>query len=113
MLVDWDYLSNSKKLVVSYVDKSGEIKLKYFDWENPMKYESCSDDDLQKNPKYKSWDGKSVKQVEVSRPDRYAIYEFLDSLPQKEKDTIFEFNLPKIFFIDIETEIVNGFSLGI
>ena len=109
MLVDWDYLSNSKKLVVSYVDKSGEIKLKYFDWENPMKYESCSDDDLQKNPKYKSWDGKSVKQVEVSRPDRYAIYEFLDSLPQKEKDTIFEFNLPKIFFIDIETEIVDGF----
>jgi hypothetical protein len=30
-------------------------------------------------------------------------------LPQKEKDEIFEFNLPKIFFIDIETEIVDGF----
>jgi hypothetical protein len=59
--------------------------------------------------KSKSWDNKSVKQIEVNHPDRYAIYEFLDSLPQKEKDEIFEFNLPKIFFIDIETEIVDGF----
>jgi hypothetical protein len=30
MLVETQYLSNSKKLVVSYVDKTGDIKLKYF-----------------------------------------------------------------------------------
>ena len=29
MLVETQYLSNSRKLVVSYVDKSGDIKLKY------------------------------------------------------------------------------------
>jgi hypothetical protein len=40
-------------------------------------------------------DNKSVKQIEVNHPDRYAIYEFL--VTQKEKDEIFEFNLPKIF----------------
>jgi hypothetical protein len=75
-----------------------------------MKYIACDDTDVQKHPKFKSWDNKSVKQIEVNHPDRYAIYEFLDSLPQKEKDEIFEFNLPKIFFIDIETEIVDGFQ---
>ena len=74
-----------------------------------MKYVSCEDTDPQKHAEFKSWDGKSVKQIEVNHPDRYAIYEFLDSLPEKEKDEIFEFNLPKIFFIDIETEIVDGF----
>ena len=109
MLVETQYLSNSKKLVVSYVDKTGDIKLKYFNWDNPMKYVSCEDTDPQKHPEFKSWDGKSVKQIEVNHPDRYAIYEFLDALPQNEKDEIFEFNLPKIYFIDIETEIIDGF----
>lgn len=109
MLVETQYLSNSKKLVVSYVDKSGDIKLKYYNWDNPMKYVACDDGDVQKHPEFKSWDGKSVKQIEVNHPDRYAIYEFLDSLPESEKEEIYEFNLPKIYFIDIETEIIDGF----
>jgi DNA polymerase elongation subunit (family B) len=109
MLIETQYLTNTKKLVCSYVDKSGEIKLKYYDWDNPLKYVTCEDNDDQKHPIFKSWDGKSVKQVQVERPDRYAIYEFLDSLPQDEQDELFEFNLPKIYFIDIETEIVDGF----
>ena len=109
MLVETQYLSNSKKLVVSYVDKTGDIKLKYYNWDNPMKYVACDDSDPQKHPVYRSWDGKSVKQIEVSHPDRYATYEFLDALPESEKEEIFEFNLPKVFFIDIETEIVDGF----
>jgi DNA polymerase elongation subunit (family B) len=74
-----------------------------------MKYVACEDNDAQKHPEFRSWDGKSVKQIDVSHPDRYATYEFLDSLPESEKNEIFEFNLPKIFFIDIETEIVDGF----
>jgi DNA polymerase elongation subunit (family B) len=109
MLVETQYLTNSKKLVVSYVDKTGEIKLKYYNWDNPMKYVSCEDNDPLRHPEFKSWDGKHVKQIEVNQPDRYAIYEFLDSLPESEKNEIFEFNLPKIYFIDIETEIVDGF----
>lgn len=109
MLVDTQYLKNTKKLVVSYVDKTGDVKLKYFNWDNPMKYITCEDSEAQKHPNYKSWDGKSVKQIEVNYPDRYAVYEFLDALPQKEQDEIFEFNFPNIYFIDIETEIVDGF----
>jgi DNA polymerase elongation subunit (family B) len=109
MLVETQYLKNTKKLVVSYVDKTGDIKLKYYNWDNPMKYVKCDDNDPQRHPIYKSWDKSCVKQVEVNYPDRYAIYEFLDSLPEKEREEIFEFNTPKIFFIDIETEIVDGF----
>lgn len=109
MLVETQYLTNSRKLVVSYVDKTGDIKLKYYNWDNPMKYVCCEDSDPQKHPKFRSWDGKSVKQIEVNHPDRYTIYEFLDFLPADEKKEIFEFNLPKIYFIDIETEIIDGF----
>jgi len=109
LLVDTQYLTNSKRLVVSYVDKTGDIKLKYYEWDNPMKYTICEDDDPDRHPEFKSWDGKHVKLVEVTNPDRYSIYEFLDSLPEKERNEIFEYNLPKIYFVDIETEIVDGF----
>lgn len=109
MLVDFQYLSSTRKLIVSYVDKSGDIKLKYFDWENPQKYVVCDEQDKDVHPKYKSWDGKNVKLSPVNSPDRYTVYEFLDQLPEEEKKQIFEYNLPKIYFIDIETEIVDGF----
>ena len=109
MLVDCQYLTNSKRLVVSYVDKTGEIKLKYYEWEQPTKYVVWSDGDEDKHPQFKSWDGKSVKVEPVTHPDRYSIYEFLDALPDEEKDIIYEYNLPKIYFVDIETEIVDGF----
>ena len=33
----------------------------------------------------------------------------MDQLPESEKEEIFEYNLPNIYFIDIETEIVDGF----
>ena len=107
MLIETQYLSNSKKLVVSYIDKTGDIKLKYYDWDNPMKYVACDDNDPLRHPDFKSWDGKHVKQIEVAQPDRYATYEFLDSLSDKEKNEIFEFHVPKIYFIDIETEITD------
>ena len=109
MLVETQYLTKTKKLVVSYVDKSGDIKLKYYNWDNPMKYITCEDNDPYKHPTYKSWDGKSVKQVEVNYPNRYSVYEFLDSLPENEKEELFAFNIPKIYFIDIETEILDSF----
>lgn len=109
MLIDTQYIKSKKNLIVSYVDRSGEIKFKNYAWPQPKGYVNCDPSDPQKHPKFKSWDGKPVKLVDVDTPDRYAIYEFLDSLPEKEKDVIFEYNMPKIYFIDIETRIVDGF----
>ena len=108
MLVDFQYLSGARKLVTSYVDKSGDIKLKYIDWQQPMKYVACEHNDKDKHPTFKSWDNKPVKLIPTDNPDRYSVYEFLDSLPQKEQDELFEFNVPKIFFVDIETAQKEG-----
>lgn len=101
MLVDFQYNSHSKKLVCSYVDKTGNIKLKYYDWLDPFKYEVCQPNDPHVD-KYKSWDGKSIKKIRAN-PNRYSIYEFLDALPQEEKDELYEFHEPNIYFVDIET----------
>ena len=113
MLIDSQYLSNTKKLILSYVDKTGKIKLKYYDWQNPEKYQNCDILDPDKHPKYTSWEGKPVKKISAGYPDRYATYEFLDNLPENEKNEIFEYNDPEIYFIDIETDldpITGGYS---
>ena len=109
MLIDTQYLKSSKRLVLSYIDKSGKPKLKYYEWDNPVKYQNCDEFDEDKHPIYKSWDGKPVKKVSCAYPDRYATYEFLDALPEKDKTELFEYNEPEIYFIDIETEIIDGF----
>ncbi len=105
MLIDAQYLRSSKNLVLSYVDKTGKIKLRYYEWSNPEKFANCDNLDPEKHPILKSWDGRPVKKVSCVVPDRYAIYEFLDALPEKEKEELFEYNEPEIYFIDIETAL--------
>jgi len=102
-------MNNSKQLVVSYINGDGDIKMKYFPWSQPMRYEVCEPADKYKHPVYKSWDNKSVKLAPTTYPDRYAVYEFLDALPKSDQDILFEYNEPNIFFIDIEVEVLDGF----
>ncbi len=109
MLVETQYLENTKKLICSYVDTDGSIKLKYYDWEDPFKYEVCDPNDKDVDPKLKSWDGKSIKKVSANHPDRYSTYEFIDALPKEEQDILFGYYEPDIYFIDIETEVLDGF----
>jgi len=113
MLIDCQYLKTSKRLICSYVDKTGTTKLKYYEWNNPEKYQNCDEFDEDKHPTLRSWDGRAVKKVSCASPDRYAIYEFLDALPEKEKTELFEYNEPELYFIDIETDldpITGGYS---
>ena len=105
MLIESQYLSHTKKLILSFVDKTGKIKLKTYDWPNPQKYQNCDASDPEKHPTLTSWEGKPVKKVSAGYPDRYAIYEFLDALPENEKKEIFEYNEPEIYFVDIETAL--------
>jgi DNA polymerase elongation subunit (family B) len=109
LLIDTQYFSNSKQLVVSYIDSTGKMDLKYFPWEHTFKYEVCEPNDPERDMDYHSWDNKPIKKVYGAYPDRYAIYEFLDALPKRETKEIFEFYLPKVYFIDIETEVIDGF----
>lgn len=85
------------------------MKVKYFPWEYPFKYEICDHNDQEREQDYHSWDGKPIKKAYGTHPDRYSIYEFLDALPKHETQDIFEFYLPKVYFIDIETEVIDGF----
>ena len=66
MLVDYEY--RNKKLLVSYINEQGNIKLKYYTWNNPTKFIITDDDDPDRSGKFVTWDGKSVKEI---KPEIY------------------------------------------
>jgi DNA polymerase elongation subunit (family B) len=105
MLLDFEY--SKGKIVLSEIDEHGDIKMSYYPWRNPKKYISCSESDPEKHPKYRTWDKRPVKLIGTNMPNRFSIYEFLDRLPEEDKKRIFEYKEPKIFFVDIETEILD------
>lgn len=106
MLVDVEYTMG--KLYTSYIGADGTLKMKQFPWRNPEQYETARGDE-KGEPGYQTWDGKPVVKRPVRYPNRYAIADFMDSLPQADQDELFDFHEPNIYFMDIETEVVDGF----
>ena len=82
MLIDIQYLENSKKLVCSYTNKEGDIKLKYYDWQQPYKYEVCDPNDKDVEPKFKSWDNKPIKKIRMKN-DKEQVDEILKHIWNK------------------------------
>lgn len=107
MIVNYEYLNS--KLIVSYIDKKGNMKFKNYDWKSPLEWRVCSPTDPSRSDIFSTWDKKPVKLESTRYPSRYSIYEFFHKLPQSEKDEIFAYHEPKMFFCDIEVEITEGF----
>jgi len=105
LLVDFEYRNNN--LIISYIDSSGQIKLKYRPWSRVTKFITCGDDDPERSGRFVTWDGKSTKQIYTKFPNKYSVYDFIDNLPKEERDEIYDYNEPDIFFVDIENEILN------
>jgi hypothetical protein len=43
MLVDYEFRNSN--IILSYIDKTGQIKLKYKPWQRPTKFITTGDDD--------------------------------------------------------------------
>ena len=107
MIIDYEYLNG--RLILSYINKKGNMEFKNYTWPNPMEWKTCSDKDPNKSLTHHTWDNKPVKQEQVRYPNRYTIYEHLKFLPEAERNDIFAYNEPNITFCDIEVEITDGF----
>jgi len=105
MLVDYEYRSGN--LIISYVNKDGRIMLKYVPWSRPTKFITTGDDDPEKSGRYVTWNGQSVKEIYSRYPNKFSVYDFIDNLLEDERDEIYEYNEPDIYFVDIENEILD------
>jgi DNA polymerase elongation subunit (family B) len=107
MIVNYEY--NNGKLLVSYIDNKGKLQFKNYNWQNPLQWTVTHERDVNKSNDFHTWDGKPVKHVNVRYPNRYSVLDFLYNLPDEEKNDIFSYNEPQMFFCDIEVEVTDGF----
>ena len=107
MLLDIEQRGNS--LLLSYFDKDGKTAFKKYQFKEFKNWVVCAENDRSVSSEFKNWDGRPVKQIKGKRLDKHATTQFLEELPQEDKDEIFSFDLPKKYFIDIEVEVSKEF----
>ena len=115
MIVDVEVRRNGENgrlrdLNISYYNKQGDLAFKQLplDADDAYIWEYANGMLDKPEPGFVSWDNKPVKKIMTSKINKYTIEEILmkkrDQVPE-----IFEFNVPKKYIIDIETEITDGF----
>jgi len=107
MLLDIEQLE--KEVIVSYYNKEGTVSFKRYPIDKFQNWVVAKDDDRWKDKNIQNWDGRPIKKSLARSFNKFSLLYFMDGLPQKDQDEIFEFNMPRTYFVDIETEIVDGF----
>ena len=107
MILDIEQRQND--IIISYYDAEGKVAFKRYNVDKFRNWYVCDEKDRNKSSKYKNWDGRPIKEGPARQFNKFSLVYFLDNLPQKDQDEIFAYNMPKTYFVDIETEIVDGF----
>ncbi len=105
MILDIENRFNN--LRISYFDQNGNVKLNDYNVGTITNWTVCSENDPKKDAKYRNWDGKPVKKVRGKFLNKWSIYEFIHN--SLDIDQLSALNFPKIYSIDIETEVIDGF----
>ena len=96
---------NTHQLRVSYISKEQNLEILEITIPDDelFKWTKCSERDRDKDPIYKHFiDGGAVKKTKTNYLNKYRVIEFLESLNTETKELIYNNNLPRIFFCDIE-----------
>lgn len=105
MILDIENRFNN--LRISYFDKQGDVKVNDYRVENIQNWQVCSENDPHRDRTFRNWDGKPVKKSRSKFLNKWSIYEFIHN--NSDIDALSALNFPKIYSIDIETEVIDGF----
>ena len=103
MLLDIE--QRGKELIVSYYNKEGNTAFKNYSLSTVSNWAVCNSKDKGKSSDFTNWDGRPVRLAQSKAFDKYSLIQFLENLPEEESYEIFEYCLPKIYFVDIEVEV--------
>jgi DNA polymerase elongation subunit (family B) len=104
-----DIEQREKDIIISYYNDKGEVAFKQYPIDKFQNWYVCDDKDKAASTQFKNWDGRKVKLGYGRQFNKFSILYFLDSLSEKDKKELTAYNMPKTYFVDIETEIVDGF----
>jgi len=107
MLLDIE--QKDQEIIVSYYDKEGKVAFKRYPISQFENWVVTEEKDKWKDGTFRNWDGRPIKRQRARNFNKFSLVYFMDSLPEKDQEEIFAFNMPKTYFVDIETEIVDGF----
>lgn len=107
MLLDIEQREN--ELIVSYYNREGKVDFKRYPISQFENWVVTDEKDRYKHSEILNWDGRPVKKNRSRSYNKFSLIYFMDNLPEKDREEIFEFNVPRTYFVDIETEIVDGF----
>jgi len=107
MILDIEQRNND--VIISYYDTEGKVAFKRYNVDKFRNWYVCDEKDRSASNEYKNWDGRPVKLGPARQFNKFSLVYFLDNLPEKDKAEIFAYNNPRTYFVDIETEIVDGF----
>ena len=111
-----DLIQDKKTLQISYWGEGGKTFIDTIELKDEDFFEYVtSPKDNKKDVLCKdvrNWNGQMVyKHCLDPRKDklnRYRLYEIVDALPEEQKEKIFSYNIPELFYIDIENKLQDG-----
>ena len=107
MLLDIE--QRDKEVIVSYYNTEGEVAFKRYPVGQFQNWYVTHDKDRYRHESAQNWDGRPVKLSNARQYNKFSLIYFIDQLPEADKKEILAYNKPRTYFVDIETEIVDGF----
>ena len=107
MLLDIEQRDN--EVIVSYYNTEGKVSFKRYPIKQFENWYVTEEKDRYKNKEMRNWDGRPIKLVKSTKFNKFSLIYFIDCLPKKDQEEILAYNMPRTYFVDIETEIVDGF----
>ena len=107
MLLDIE--QREKEVIVSYYNKEGEVSFKRYPIGQFQNWYVTDDKDRYRDQTMQNWDGRPIKKSNARKFNKFGLIYFIDQLPKADRDEILAYNMPRTYFVDIETEIVDGF----
>jgi DNA polymerase elongation subunit (family B) len=106
-----DITQEDRTLWVSYYNMNGKTDFMTYELQphDMFNWQVCDASDENASNVLKNWDGRSVKKVKSKFLNKYRLIEYVENLPWTDKNTIFGYDFPKTFFVDIEVEVTDSF----
>lgn len=104
-----DIEQRDKDVIISYYDVEGKVAFKQYPISQFQNWYICDEKERGVSTEFKNWDGRPVKLGPARQFNKFSMVYFIDGLPERDKEELLAYNMPKTYFVDIETEIVDGF----
>jgi len=104
-----DIEQRDKDIIISYYDIEGKVAFKQYPISQFQNWYICDEKERGVSTEFKNWDGRPVKLGPGRQFNKFSLVYFIDGLPERDKQELLAYNMPKTYFVDIETEIVDGF----